>query len=178
MGYTHYYRNKRAFTDSEWAALIADVKKLLADTDIPIGNAYGDVGSKPHFGKDVIRFNGIGDDSHETAAVHKSAANFWFCKTSHKPYDKVVVEFYKLIRKYDPDVKLSSDGGDEIFAESSLNKVTIVVKSGIVSMVTSKENIDVEVIDLDNQDDVDQEALDAANAIEAAVDRGELFQVY
>jgi hypothetical protein len=117
MGYTHYIENKRAFTDSEWKALTAEVKELLANSDVPIGGPDGKIGTKPKFCKDYIGFNGIGDDSHETASVIKDARNFEFCKTARKPYDKVVVEFYKLIRKYDPNVKLSSDGGDEVFSE-------------------------------------------------------------
>ena len=60
-------------------------------------------------------FNGIGDDSHETAVVYKGASEFEFCKTARKPYDSVVVEFYKLIRKHAPSTILSSDGGDEVF---------------------------------------------------------------
>lgn len=115
MGYTHYYRNKRAFDDVEWKALTADVKNLLANCGVPLANGHGDIGTKPVFTKNHIMFNGIEDDGHETACVTKAACNFDFCKTAHKPYDKVVVEFYKLIRKYDPNVQLSSDGGDEIF---------------------------------------------------------------
>lgn len=115
MGFTHYYRNKRAFTDAEWKALTADVKKLIADSDVPIGDSHGTRGSKPVFTSRHIMFNGIGEDSHETACVKKDASDFEFCKTARKPYDSVVVEFFKLIRKYDPNVQLSSNGGDEVF---------------------------------------------------------------
>lgn len=124
MGYTHYLRNKRAFTDAEWKALTEDVKKLIANCGVPIGNGHGDAGSSPVFNNRHIMFNGIGDDSHETALVKKDASSFEFCKTARKPYDKVVVEFYKLIRKYDPKVILSSDGGDEIF-DKDMSKIKI-----------------------------------------------------
>jgi hypothetical protein len=43
------------------------------------------------------------------------APEFEFCKTARKPYDSVVVEFYKLIRKHAPSTILNSDGGDEVF---------------------------------------------------------------
>jgi len=115
MGYTHYYRDKPAFTDSQWAALTEDVKKLIKNSNVPLGDSNGEIGSKPVFTSRHIMFNGIGDDSHETAAVYKGASEFEFCKTARKPYDSVVVEFYKLIRKHAPSTILSSDGGDEVF---------------------------------------------------------------
>jgi hypothetical protein len=115
MGYTHYFKNKPAFTDSQWAALTEDVKKLLKNSKVPLGGANGEIGTKPVFNSRNIMFNGIGDDSHETAAVYKGAIEFEFCKTARKPYDSVVVEFYKLIRKHAPSTVLNSDGGDEVF---------------------------------------------------------------
>lgn len=95
--------------------MTADVKKLLKNSKVPLGNGYGDADSKPVFSKDYIAFNGLGDDAHETAAVTKEASGFEFCKTARKPYDSVVVEFYKLIRKHAPSTELISDGGDEVF---------------------------------------------------------------
>ncbi len=92
-----------------------DVKKLLKNSNVPLSNGNGDIGSKPVFTKCDIMFNGVGDDSHETAVVYKQASEFEFCKTARKPYDSVVVEFYKLIRKHAPSTILSSDGGDEVF---------------------------------------------------------------
>ena len=139
MGYTNYLRNKRAFDDVEWKALTADVKNLLKNCGVPIGNAAGRVGSKPVFNSDIIMFNGIEDDGHETACVTKAACSFDFCKTAHKPYDKVVVEFYKLIRKYDPNVELSSDGGDEIF-NTDLKKIKV---NDQWTYLTGKHNVKV-----------------------------------
>jgi len=115
MGYTHYYRDKPAFTDSQWAALTEDVKKLIKNSNVPLGDSNGKIGTKPVFNSRQIMFNGIGDDSHETAVVYKVASEFEFCKTARKPYDSVVVEFFKLIRKHAPSTTLSSDGGDEVF---------------------------------------------------------------
>lgn len=97
--------------------MTADVKKLIKSSKVPLGNGYGDVDSKPVFNKDYIAFNGVGDDAHETASVTKEASKFEFCKTARKPYDSVVVEFYKLIRKHAPSTELNSDGGDEIFSK-------------------------------------------------------------
>ena len=122
MGYTHYYSNKRAFTNSEWVALTKDVKELLKNCSVPLAGGNGTLGSRPTFNSQEISFNGVEEDSHETAYVSKDASEFEFCKTAQKPYDSVVVEFFKLIRKYDPNVELSSDGGDEVFAENRVDE--------------------------------------------------------
>lgn len=114
MGYTHYIDTTRPFTDLEWEAFTKEVKSLLKASDIPVGNGSGDEGTSPEFTDDRIAFNGIGDDSHETAMITKDYVGFDFCKTNCKPYDSLVVEFYKLARKY-TGARLSSDGGHEVF---------------------------------------------------------------
>jgi hypothetical protein len=119
LGFTHYYNNKRAFTNKEWSALTNDVRKLLSSCGVPIAGPHGTEGTKPVFTNTHIMFNGVEEDAHETAYVNKEATEFAFCKTARKPYDPVVVAFFKLIRKYDPNVQLSSDGGSEVFAEDT-----------------------------------------------------------
>ena len=93
---------------------------MLKNSNVPLSNGNGDIGRKPVFTKHDIMFNGVGDDSHETAVVYKQASSFEFCKTARKPYDSVVVEFYKLIRKHAPSTILSSDGGDEVFGGTKI----------------------------------------------------------
>jgi hypothetical protein len=115
LGFTHYYNNKRAFTNKEWSALTNDVRKLLSSCGVPIAGPHGTEGTKPVFTNTHIMFNGVEEDAHETAYVNKEATEFEFCKTARKPYDPVVVAFFKLIRKYDPNVELTSDGGSEVF---------------------------------------------------------------
>ena len=117
MGYTHYYRNKPAFTDEQWSAFCVEVRQLFQSYRgvVALGNGHGEPLSSPYIGRDEIAFNGIDDDSHETAFVSKFRDEFQFCKTARKPYDEVVVKFYKLIRKYLPTTELMSDGGIEIF---------------------------------------------------------------
>lgn len=115
MGYTHYLRNKPAFTAAQWSAFCNDVRNLLRKTNIPFANAAGEPGTDAYIGKNEIMFNGVGDDAHETCHIIKEAESFSFCKTAHKPYDKLVVEVYKLVRKYLPSTELSSDGGDAVF---------------------------------------------------------------
>jgi hypothetical protein len=116
MGYTHYYRDKPAFTDAQWKLFCDDVADVYHKCRNIIGGPSGEEDDpRPRIGRNDISFNGIGDQSHETCYVPKAATDFEFCKTARKPYDIAVVEVYKLVRKYLPTTKLSSDGGDEVF---------------------------------------------------------------
>jgi len=117
MGFTHYIKNKKTFSDTEWTLFCDDVKKLLSEATVPVANAHGTEGTNPVICSDYIAFNGVGVESHETAMIEKKSRDFDFCKTNQKPYDSLVVELYKLVRKYDPDVQLSSDGGPGVFDE-------------------------------------------------------------
>jgi hypothetical protein len=107
--------NRPAFTDAQWAAFTKAARKLLASTKIPLAGPNGEPGTKPEIDDHWVAFNGVGEDAHETAAVEREANEFEFCKTAEKPYDEVVVEFYKLVRKHLPSTPLSSDGGKEVF---------------------------------------------------------------
>ena len=115
MGYTHYFKSKESFTDAAWNSFVNDAKQLFANTKIPIGNGHGEPGTDPIITENTIIFNGIEDDSHESCCVSRYAVDFEFCKTAYKPYDSVVVEFWKLARKHNPSIELSSDGGREVF---------------------------------------------------------------
>lgn len=116
MGYTHYIKNKREFTDAEWNQFVKEIREMLDNTEIPIAGPLGETGTKPILNDSLVSFNGLEDDSHETAKMTKSAMNFSFCKTRRKPYDKLVVEMYKITRKIlGCNVELSSDGGESVF---------------------------------------------------------------
>ena len=120
MGYTHYYRNKPAFTDAQWEQLKIEARQLFKTCGVPLANGLGKRGTKPHINDNYISFNGVEDNAYETAYLSKDAVEFEFCKTNRKPYDKVVVEFYKLIRKFAPQTTLYSDGGDGVFGGSKI----------------------------------------------------------
>ena len=108
-------KNKPPFTDAQWVAFCADVRKIFDDHWDEIANPNGVVGTNPYIGRNEISFNGIEDDAHETCVVRRGGVKFEFCKTARKPYDKVVVKVYKLVRKYLPETVLSSDGGEAVF---------------------------------------------------------------
>lgn len=145
MGYTHYIKNRPAFTDAQWLAFGKECRALFKKHADILADGNGKVGTKPIISHKAVLFNGIGGDAHETGFVNKGPESFDFCKTARKPYDKVVVEFYKLIRKYLPDTELSSDGGDGVFDD-------VVVIDGKYTFLTGGLDLKVgDIVKLPNQ---------------------------
>lgn len=119
MGYTHYweknegskliiktFKTKLLKAIEVMGKVVNDNSKLLAGWD---GTG------KPTVTKDVIRFNGKGEDnSHETFSVASNwDGSFDFCKTARKPYDIVVVACLAVLKHFCGNaVRISSDGFD------------------------------------------------------------------
>ncbi|WP_166297154.1 hypothetical protein [Bradyrhizobium sp. 2S1] len=105
MGYTHYWTQKRNFTIAQWQQIIVDLKAILAHAQhvegIVLAGSMGEGKTSPEFTDDLIAFNGLGDDSHESFYIQrkrtleewqsKDRLGWSFCKTARKPYDRVVV---------------------------------------------------------------------------------------
>jgi len=116
MGYTHYWRQLRDFTDTEWQELTRLTKLITNGSQGILAHHPETAGEDDYYGEieddvftidnEEIRFNGIGKDSHETFRITKKKrpkadyeeqesydrqGAFEFCKTAHKPYDKYVV---------------------------------------------------------------------------------------
>lgn len=114
MGYTHYWRVNKAFTDAQWSAIIADINKILGVTRVPLRREYDEPGTKPEVNSQQVFFNGAGDNGHETFVLNKDPIRFQFCKTARKPYDQVVCACLIVAAKHAPDaIKVSSDGSPE-----------------------------------------------------------------
>lgn len=97
MGYTHYHPQGRDFTAAEWQRLTDAATKIVAEfgqgvTAAPLAWEYDEPTKPPQIDGDVIRFNGVGEDGHETFLLTRiREPYFTFCKTARKPYDVVVV---------------------------------------------------------------------------------------
>ena len=90
MGYTHYYEQKRNFTNKEWNRVLQAFNVILdhfketnfKETKIVLQVDQAD--------ETCIIFNGIGHNAHETFVMNKDNVGFNFCKTARKDYDVVV----------------------------------------------------------------------------------------
>lgn len=106
MGYTHYWAQRKPITDAQWDALVSDLGTLYREsmaTNLVKPGTYpviqGDTAnSPPSFEATGIRFNGQGEDGHETFLVLPHLMNeMQFCKTAAKPYDLWVVAALCLV---------------------------------------------------------------------------------
>ncbi|MCW4051197.1 MAG: hypothetical protein NWE89_15850 [Candidatus Bathyarchaeota archaeon] len=124
MGYTHYWSASRDFTDEEWKAIQTNARQILTHaTDhygISVSEEY-DINSTPIVNNREIRFNGFGDEGHETFLLmhrvpeppdyRRGEPDFNFCKTARKDYDMPVVAILIAARATAPDAfEWSSDG--------------------------------------------------------------------
>lgn len=115
MGYTHYMKQKRSFSKDEWNKLKDLTQEIIDYCDVPL-----DTDEYPlEINDEVIRFNGVGDDSHETFYLTPvpelqpwQDEHFNFCKTARKPYDVPVAMVLLAINHFIPGVmEISSNGG-------------------------------------------------------------------
>lgn len=105
MGYTHYFPQRGEISTRRFKHIGEELKKLLDSRDSrvpPVAWEFDEPNEPAEIHDTLIRFNGIGEDGHETfylpikskARGYESAPyekyGFKFCKTARKPYDIVV----------------------------------------------------------------------------------------
>ena len=130
MGYTHYWTHSTEFTDTEWLDVKDDLSAIVAEAKrdgIGIGSFCGESGIPVPTvdvwdGQEVVGFNGIGEESHETFVIYqkrrpleewqdKSRHGWDFCKTARKPYDVAVTASLIYLESFYPSkFSVSSDG--------------------------------------------------------------------
>ena len=103
--------------NSKFLDFISDLRKVLKDTEDVLQFEYDEV--KPiELGVKGVRFNGIGNNGHETFMLTPAVKSFDFCKTACKPYDKYVVATLALAKyHFGDDILVSSDGEAEDWEE-------------------------------------------------------------
>jgi len=111
MGYTHYWTdNGRRQAISEAALLIINQLAQQAYQDGIIQREYDDT-RPPMIAPTLIRFNGIGEQGHETFHFNAQATDPWSCcKTARKPYDDLVMQVLLVLAYHRPGIDLRSDG--------------------------------------------------------------------
>jgi hypothetical protein len=117
MGYTHYFSKVGVTRDD---AIRFEMFAIGARTIIEYATKYdgivlagqdGEVEGAWEITDEVVRFNGLGEDSHETFYWGSDADGFNFCKTARKPYDAVVTACLIHLKDcYGDAVSVSSDG--------------------------------------------------------------------
>ena len=134
MGYTHYWK-KLKFSESGWNGLCDSTKCLLRSLPEKV-KVENDNGTDDPMVGAVIRFNGVGDLSHETFLIERFSREFEFCKTNRKPYDLAVCSVLILVSLYADGGEISSDGLGETYTDSEWKDAWEFV-SGTIPEVTA-----------------------------------------
>lgn len=146
MGYTHYYRHNRPFTNGEWEQITKLAQHMLGNLPKNTSSGGGYYKDKPLTvcgpmgrGEPVVTDEEIslnGDETldldHETFTLLKKPATgeyaslSTFCKTNRKPYDLAVTAILLIVTEVAPGaMNISSDGdmrGDDWAAARHLLK--------------------------------------------------------
>lgn len=93
MGYTHYLQygecSQKEFEQGLEAALPL-LKKICKEHRKVLCLEYDEPTKAPLLESKLVKFNGKGDDGHETFYIAYSSERHGFCKTARKPYDLAV----------------------------------------------------------------------------------------
>jgi len=122
MGYTHYmgadnWDRKDELGFEKALPIVRKILKRYKD----LVQFECDNSKRPVVSKKQIRFNGIGEDGHETFMISNSSFEFNFCKTARKPYDVVVCEVLLVLNAFCPHLSISSDGFSGYLKDPQLN---------------------------------------------------------
>lgn len=124
MGYTHYWRQNKKFTQKQWDKFLDTCIKLkdnLPEKTDSAGGYFSDelliiggneVDEVAVFNNEMIYFNGQTPDlGHETFCIenNEEPTSFGFCKTDRKPYDLLVCACLIAANKH-LKFKITSDG--------------------------------------------------------------------
>ena len=105
MGYTRYWNIKNDLDDSKFIKFKEISSQIVELFDITLDDIIID--------DSVVRFNGVGDDAHETFVFSKKSG-LNFCKTQRKPYDAVVCAcLLTAVNIFGSDISFSSDGDND-----------------------------------------------------------------
>ena len=140
MGYTSYWK-KLKFSESGWKGLCDMAGCLLRSLpeNVKVENDYDPESPMIDMEGGKIRFNGVGDLSHETFLLERKSRDFEFCKTNRKPYDLAVCGVLILTSLYADGGEISSDGLGETYTDSEWKDAWKHLSSVVPSVAVNLE---------------------------------------
>jgi hypothetical protein len=149
MGYTHYWTQPKSYGKAEWLRLCENVGSIMGVAqhayDIDLAWEHDETTKPPEVSAECIRFNGVGDDGHETFLLmpkrtrepwqKRSEIGWACCKTAAKPYDVVVTAVLAYLAA--AGWRVSSDGAPRDWragvemARDALPHLTIGIPTGV-----------------------------------------------
>ena len=119
MGYTHYWEHPE-ISETQWGQIEVRARKIINHAQDQLGIALSeeyDVNRIPVVTDNEIRFNGFGEEGHETFMMTREPTSFEFCKTARKPYDAVVVAILQCMSIHVDGFDWRSDGDPDEHAD-------------------------------------------------------------
>lgn len=118
MGYTHYWRQHRDFTEAEWVTLTEYARRVVLAAlceGIELANGMTDPNTDPDIDRVRISLNGEPPNDCDTFHLPRRCPDHAIdsCKTQQLPYDPVVVTILHAACTIAPDAIQESSDGDE-----------------------------------------------------------------
>lgn len=118
MGYTHYFTTQGPLDPHLFAVFAVEANSIIKTAMLSgvadLAREYDTPNVLPEANSRWIRFNGVGDEGHETFVLAQDQRGFEFCKTARKPYDTVVTAVLALAKdRLGGAIEISSDGYPE-----------------------------------------------------------------
>ena len=112
MGYTHYWKHKADLPEDKWGGFMMWAKEILEhEAAAPTCTEFDEPFGFPQITRNLVRFNGVLVDGHDTFLFCRQDKERQFCKTSGKPYDQVVTAILILAHEWFGDlIEITSDG--------------------------------------------------------------------
>lgn len=108
MTLVHYWEIKDDIDPDVWAAICADVTRLLDRSPVWLCRARDDIANRPHATADWVLLNGL-DEPGADFCFYPEPAELMSCDTGGHPYDQVVCAVLAVIRDRCKAVLISSD---------------------------------------------------------------------
>lgn len=122
MGYTHYWGQRKTVPLSDWADFSEGAARVFELAGVALAFEYDETETPPVADAGLVRFNGCGDDGHETFYIprQRPPREAWqrpqdqgggFCKTARKSYDVAVTACLVYLDSVLPELfPVNSDG--------------------------------------------------------------------
>jgi hypothetical protein len=118
MGYTHYWTIHQPIPEELWKTICTAAAAASVVWRATTGHSIAWESDEPtracEFGPERIRFNGVGEEGHETFYLTPEATGshtIEFCKTAEKPYDSLVTAILAIAESTAAGyISVSSDG--------------------------------------------------------------------
>ena len=131
MGYAHSWSHDTEIPAATWTQITGDARRLAAD--------FRPALSELQIDDDCIIFNGAPPKDFETFGLSRLPQDVW-CKTNHRPYDKLVCAVLSVAKQHYPALEVGSDAlfeGLGVIISSERNSVISGPRKKIRSPATS-----------------------------------------